>query len=87
MKLFYVVIYKMAQIIGAIIGALVTIGKMVYDECRKISKQATTCGGHFRHHDDEDDTPVPDEGETPRRFKVELGQETIRRLIKRDLPE
>lgn len=80
--------YKMAEIIGAILGALVTIGKMVYDECRKISKQATTCGGHFRHHDDGDDTPVPDDGEpSPRRFKVELGQETIRRLIKRDLPE
>ena len=76
----------MAQIIGAIIGALVTIGKMVYDECRKISKQATTCGGHF-HRDDDNDTPVPDDGEAPRRFKVELGQETIRRLIKRDLPE
>ena len=86
MKLFYGS-RIMAEIVGAILAALVTIGRMVYDECRKISKQATTCGGHFHRDDDEDDTPVPDDGEAPRRFKVELGQETIRRLIKRDLPD
>jgi hypothetical protein len=71
----------MAEIIGVVIGAIVTIGKIVYDECRKIGEKVTSCGGK------PDDTPVPDEDEDeePRRFKVELGQETIRRLIKRSL--
>jgi len=72
----------MAEIIGVILGALVTIGKIIYDECKKIGDKVTSCGGH------EDDTPVPDEDdEKPRheRIKIELGRDTIRRLIKRNL--
>jgi hypothetical protein len=74
----------MAEILGVILGALVTIGKIIYDECKKIGDKVTTCGGH---KDDDDDTPVPDEDdEEPRhRIKIELGRETIRRLIKRGL--
>ena len=71
----------MAEIIGVVLGAIVTIGKIIYDEVRRISEKVTSCGGR----NDDDDTPVPDDGEEPRRFKVELGQETIRRLIKRNL--
>lgn len=73
----------MAEIVGVLIGAVVTIGKIIYDEVNKIGRHVTSCGGH-RHDDDE--TPVPDSG-SPRKFRVELGQETIRRLIKRDLPD
>jgi hypothetical protein len=75
----------MAEILGVILGALVTIGKIIYDECKKVSKQVTSCGDPPPHHDD--DTPVPeDEDEEPHhRIKIELGRDTIRRLIKRNL--
>jgi hypothetical protein len=75
----------MAEIIGVIIGALVTIGKIIYDECKKVGEKVTSCGDPPRH--DDDDTPVPDEDEEPRhhRIKIELGRDTIRRLIKRNL--
>jgi len=75
----------MAEIIGVILGALVTIGKIIYDECKKIGDKVTSCGGDPRH---DDDTPVPDEDdEEPHnnRIKIELGRDTIRRLIKRGL--
>ena len=72
----------MAEIIGVVLGALVTVGKIIYDELRRIGDKVTSCGGG---PDKDDETPVPDDGEEPRRFKVELGQETIRRLIKQNL--
>jgi hypothetical protein len=71
----------MAEIVGVILGAIMTIGKIIYDECRKIGEQATSCGGH-RHHDSEDDTPVPDDSEPPE-YKVTLGRNTIRQLLKK----
>jgi hypothetical protein len=71
----------MAEILGVILGALVTIGKIIYDECKKVGKQVTSCGDPSR--DDHDDTPVPDDGEE--KIKIELGRDTIKRLIKRNL--
>ena len=76
----------MAEIIGVILSAIVTIGKIIYDECKKVSKQVTSCGDPPPLHDDED-TPVPDDGEGPQRIRIELGQETIKRLIKKNLGE
>lgn len=73
----------MAEIIGVILGALVTIGKIIYDEFKKVSKQVTSCGDPPPHHHDDDDTPVPDDGEE--KIKIELGRDTIKRLIKRNL--
>jgi len=73
----------MAEIIGVILSALVTIGKIIYDECKKVSRQVTSCGDPPHHHDD-DDTPVPDD-EGEEKIKIELGRDTIRRLIKRNL--
>ena len=69
----------MAEIIGVILSALVTIGKIIYDECTKVSKQITSCGNPPR----DDDTPVPDDGEE--KIKIEIGRDTIKRLIKRNL--
>ena len=73
----------MAEIVGAIIGAIVTIGKIIYDECNKIGKKVTSCGDAPVH---DDDTPVPDEDEKPRhRIKIELGKDTIKRIILRNI--
>ena len=73
----------MAEIIGVIIGAIVTIGKIIYDECKKVGKQVTSCGDPPR--DDEDDTPVPDDGE--KKIKIELGRATIKRILLKNIGE
>jgi hypothetical protein len=78
----------MAEIIGVIIGAIVTIGKIIYDECKKVGKQVTSCGDPPRddppHHDD-DVTPVPDDGEE--KIHIELGRATIKRILLKNIGE
>lgn len=72
----------MAEIFGIVIGAIVSIGKIIYDEFHKAGKYATSCGQH--KHDKEDDTPRPEslsDDEEP--AKVTLGRNTVRRLIKK----
>ena len=73
----------MAEIIGVILSAIVTIGKIIYDECKKVSKQVTSCGDPPR--DDHDDTPVPDDGEE--KIKIELGRDTIKRILLKNIGE
>ena len=79
----------MAEIIGVILSAIVTIGKIIYDECKKVSKQVTSCGDPPREDDDpprEDaDTPVPDDGEE--KIKIELGRDTIKRILLKNIGE
>ena len=74
----------MAEIIGVILSAIVTIGKIIYDECKKVSKQVTSCGDPPRD-DDHDDTPVPDDGEE--KIKIELGRATIKRILLKNIGE
>ena len=70
----------MAEIIGVILSAIVTIGKIIYDECKKVGKQVTSCGDPPR---DDDVTPVPDDSEE--KIQIEFGRDTIKRIIKRGL--
>jgi len=72
----------MAEIIGVILSAIVTIGKIIYDECKKVSKQVTSCGDPPR---DDDDTPVPDDGEE--KIQIELGRSTIKRILLKNICE
>jgi hypothetical protein len=72
----------MAEIIGVILSAIVTIGKIIYDECKKVSKQVTSCGDP--PHED-DDTPVPDDGEE--KIQIELGRATIKRILLKNIGE
>jgi len=73
----------MAEIIGVILSAIVTIGKIIYDECKKVGKQVTSCGDPPR--DDDDVTPVPDDGEE--KIKIEVGRATIKRILLKNIGE
>ena len=72
----------MAEVIGVIIGAIVTIGKIIYDECKKVGKQVTSCGDPPR---DDDVTPVPDDGEE--KINIEVGRATIKRILLKNIGE